>query len=597
MYLYSVMNQGPYAMQTYLCCCMIVFVFLSFVFSFFRTNTDVSLSLSFSRFSINLSSSSQPELFPIISVAQVLWDATYDQHYQSRFTFVFRCVVGYGLILGGTWGLLRFAEQHQQQQPPQHNINVATLTSTTPGVPHHGLGWVIFHAALQGIGGAILYGMLNQLSSFVGNSGTTPTTTTSGINNSNNNNNNNNTTTNINTNEKEDERLSKQLKATVSAGVQASALVVFLASIGSGFGTMNGSAFPQFVTWIFVLELLCFGISLYLLVACPRIQASLTRRDSSLILFQASTTTETETGAGCDGLFTAILPASSSSFLWNEDEEQHGCNGQELQQQQLQAEDDSLRQPLLLHRSTFLSSSFDGSKNSSSSSAAAVNTSLEMSVRDLVYRSRYCCWGLGMTLIPSFLVGAWFTHVHTSWMYLAQILFYTRIGCDFLGRVSTILIPPTSIECVVRTALLRLLAVVVFFINASASSRIEQSPYPYQYQYPQHQRDMVSILLVAVIAFCSGYLVTACYQLAPQQITLPTTRDDTTNTTNHAGADNTGRHTENNDEIDRTRQAQQQLQLLRNANATKQSAILTVAFSLSAICGLVLSFVFIAIGV
>jgi len=294
---------------------------------------------------------------------------------------------------------------------------------------------------------------------------------------------------------------------------------------------------------------------------------------------------------------------------WNEDEEQHGCNGQEQQQQQQQAEeDDSLRQPLLLHRSTFLSSSFDGSRNSSSSSssssAAAANTSLEMSVRDLVYRSRYCCWGLGMTLIPSFLVGAWFTHVHTSWMYLAQILFYTRIGCDFLGRVSTILIPPTSIECVVRTALLRLLAVVVFFINASASSsssassRIEQYPYQYQYHYPQHQRDMVSILLVAVIAFCSGYLVTACYQLAPQQITLPTAMDDgTTNTTNHAGADNIGRHTENNDEVERTRQSQQQLQLLRNANATKQSAILTVAFSLSAICGLVLSFVFIAIGV
>ena len=72
--------------------------------------------------------------------------------------------------------------------------------------------------------------------------------------------------------------------------------------------------------------------------------------------------------------------------------------------------------------------------------------------------------------------------------------------------------------------------------------------------------------------------------------------DGTTNTTTHAGAD-TGSSNANNDEVERTRQSQQQLQLLRNSNATKQSAILTVAFSLSAICGLVLSFVFIAIGV
>jgi len=64
---------------------------------------------------------------------------------------------------------------------------------------------------------------------------------------------------------------------------------------------------------------------------------------------------------------------------------------------------------------------------------------------------------------------------------------------------------------------------------------------------------------VAGIAFCSGYLVTSCYQLAPQQ--LPGTPR------------------------------------VKAANVAKQSSLLTVAFSVSAIGGLVTSFVLVAIGV
>ena len=175
----------------------------------------------------------------------------------------------------------------------------------------------------------------------------------------------------------------------------------------------------------------------------------------------------------------------------------------------------------------------------------------EVSLTELLHYSRLCCWGLALTLVPSFLVGSWFTRVETQWMELAQILFYVRIGCDLIGRFVTIsLWPPTSVQCVVWTAGLRWIAVILFFVNST--KRI-----PDRIFKTDKERDMLSISLVAFIAFCSGYLVTSCYQLAPQQ--LP--------------------------------------DFLRATYAVKQASILTVAFSISAICGLISSFVLIAIGV
>jgi len=458
-------------------------------------------------------------------------------------------------------GMIIFAYQHQHDQV---DGKVKEYYGTHPN--QHGLGWVIFNALQQGVGGAILYGKLNQLASFVGS-----------LHHSN-----SNTNSTINDAENENEALPKKFKATVSAGIEASAMVVLGVSWGSGFGTMNASNFPKFLLWIVYAELFCFVASVWLLVARPRIQASMIRRDSSMMLLPSNTnnnnatttngTVESSSSTVHREFNNELFPvASTFSSL----EHCVGVEGDETEDEQ----HDPMRRPLLVPplfpsqqqewrrrqergvRETPPSSgllllnrfSVSNGSSSGSSVSSGSSSSLEMSMLELVYYSRYCFLGLALTLIPSFLIESWFTHVQTNWMLLAQILFYTSIGSALIGRFVTIVVPPNSIHCVVWMAGLRNIAVVVFFLNSS-----QQIP-TYIIQ-TDRQRDAVSIGLVVFISFCSGYNVTSCYQLAPQQL-IP-----------------------NDVEI-------------RNANATKQNSILTVAFSVSAICGLLLSFLFIAIGV
>jgi hypothetical protein len=185
---------------------------------------------------------------------------------------------------------------------------------------------------------------------------------------------------------------------------------------------------------------------------------------------------------------------------------------------------------------------------------------------------------------------------------LAQILFYIRIGCDLIGRLFTLIIPPKSISNILWIATIRWIVVIIFFINSSSSSSTMTTSIlgiPISKLIPnillpttqrQRQHDILSIILVAYIAFCSGYLVTSLYQLAPQQLPLSLSQDV-----------QQGRQQQL---LLLPREGQRQRQEVSNTNtntntvnATKQSSILTVAFSISAICGLLLSFTFIAIGV
>ncbi len=415
-----------------------------------------------------------------ISVAQAIWDSKFDLLYFSRVTFLVRCVLGYGFVVSGTIGMVIFSHRSGGS----------------------GLEWVICWALLQGIGGAVLFGQLNQLASFVGSLHQYQTPeTTSGTGNA------SHDDTMPSTSSDESEMLPKKFKATVSAGVQASALVVLLASITSGFGTMNAAYFSKFLVRILQVEVLCFVAFLWLLVARPRIQVSFLRRDSSMRELNRYSSEIDE--------FQELL----SPWQQNDD-----------------SNDVALRSPLL-PRST----------SSGDTSNQDTNEPTMLSLRSLFYHSKLSCIGMALTLVPSFLVGSWFTRVQTDWMELAQILFYVRIGSDLVGRFATILMPPPSIKCVIATAGLRCIAVVAFFFNAE--TKIPLGPW---------DRDALSICLVAFIAFFSGYLVTSCYQLAPQE--LPMTP------------------------------------LVRSANVAKQSSLLTVAFSVSAIGGLVTSFVLISIG-
>ena len=125
--------------------------------------------------------------------------------------------------------------------------------------------------------------------------------------------------------------------------------------------------------------------------------------------------------------------------------------------------------------------------------------------------------------------------VKTENAMLPQVLFYVRIGSDFLARLFAGYNPPSSAKELLFISVCRIFLVVAFFVNASSDA----------FQYS----DMLSIALVANIAFGSGYLVTGCYQLAPLQ--LP---DET-----------------------------------KEKNATKQAALLNVAFSFSALLGVLSS--------
>ena len=143
-----------------------------------------------------------------ISVAQAIWDSKFDLLYFSRVTFLVRGILGYGFVMSGTIGMVMFSH----------------------GTSSGGLEWIICWALLQGIGGAVLFGQLNQRASFVGSlhQHQTPESRSNHRNASHDD--------TIPTSSDENEILPKKFKATVSAGVQASALVVLLASIGSVLG-------------------------------------------------------------------------------------------------------------------------------------------------------------------------------------------------------------------------------------------------------------------------------------------------------------------------------------------------------------------------
>jgi MFS family permease len=292
-----------------------------------------------------------------------------------------------------------------------------------------GPGMLVVSAVVQGTAGAILLGTFNQMASFMSSSG--------------------------------------RLKATISAGSQASALVVLAVSLSTGFGSSGSNRqMGVFFLTIAVLECMFFGIFLLLMYCRPPVTASMIRRDSSIF---------------------SLMP------LLNDDT------------------------PVVQPR--------------------------DLDYFELWESTRTCCVTLIVTLIPTFLVASWFTHVRTSWMQLPQLLFYTRIGADFCGRIATILVPPCSVKCLAITSGLRFIPVVLFFINASGSSYFQAN-------------DLLSIVLVALIAFLSGYLVTGSFQLAPELLTI-----------------------EN-----------------RQANVAKQASLLNVAFSFAAVGGLLSSFSLIGLG-
>jgi len=528
-----------------------------------------------------------------ISVGQARYDQQFDLYHSTRTTFLFRSVVGFLCILLGTYGLMvgignqivspatqhtshddGYDERQQVQDEPQH-------------APSSFI-WVIFCSLLQGTGGAILLGQLNQLATFVGDSHNSnrPDEFRTGSDNE------IPAAATINA-----DSLPRKFKATVSAGVQASALAVLAASAVSGFGTMNGEKFVLFMGIVNGLETLCFIMSLWLLLGRPRVVASMRRRDVSIQVLSTDSEIEDFTdhegsASGLDfGISSSLSPQSfqlganttRSSVLSSPSDAYHPRDASGVEK----PEDSSSPHQFNFHENEVSQLSYSNEQRledhetllepSVPSSGNVLQSpqrpSISFSRDDLWRHSRSCCFVMALTLIPSFLVGSWFTNVQTNWMELAQILFYVRIGSDLVGRLATIIFPPSSsgskaVRDLLWLAGLRWGAVLIFFLNSSKLLPIPRSFDGDRLNNDSNDamfflggknhsaRDYLSIVLVGSIAFFSGYLVTSCYQLAPLQLPIE----------------------------------------VRPMLAAKQASLLTVAFSVSAITGLVTSFVLVEVG-
>jgi hypothetical protein len=233
-----------------------------------------------------------------------------------------------------------------------------------------------------------------------------------------------------------------RLQAAVTSGMQASSIFVLLVSLTTQFGSSGASDnIVAFYVSIAVLTTLCWGCFHLLMSRCEDVSISMLRRDSS---------------------FYTML---NEPMLDDDDDDD------------------------------------DNSVEDASSSNA------EMSYRLLWRISWPCCISIMMTVASSMSVASWFNRVKSadaSVQTLPQILFYTRLFADFLGRPATLLVKPCSGHCILILSILRLLFVPFFFIYTSADEDL----------IPRN--DTLIISGVALFAFSSGFLVTAGYQLAPK---------------------------------------------------------------------------------
>jgi len=379
-----------------------------------------------------------------VAIAQARYDQDVDRLVGSANAFLCRGIVGYVLSIGA----------------------LASIPLRSDG----GLVFVFLPAVVIGAAGAILQGILYQMASFVSANCAAST---------------------------------QSLKAAVAAGIQASALVALLVSVGTGFGSSADDTVDDlrhFNAVICLLETCIMGLFMFLMIHSRRISHAMVQRDSSISLVN-----DFFHPSGDSISIDGPEPPDETPLLQGAGDEDDECSGN--------------------------SSSYE----EEDPDRPSVPQTVELTYQRIWKYSSRCFTSLLLTLAPSFLIASWFTKVQTEVMMLPQILFYVRIISDFSSRLLTVYKSPASQRELLTLACCRLVLVVVFFVNAT---------YPV---FPH--RDALSIALVCIIAFGSGYLVTGTYQLAPSA--LP------------------GRY--------------------RERNTVKQAAALNLGFAVSALLGLFVS--------
>ena len=472
-----------------------------------------------------------------ISILQMIYDQYYDRMYRSYNTYFFRGMIGFILSIVGTIGVATTTT----------HVTTSTDTTTTNISPK--VTELLISAFLQGTGGAILLGTLNQMASFVMETKSllviqqslSPPPSNEGL---------------FVSSSSNAGVSGRRLKAALSAGVQASALIVLLISILTGFIATTAKShhtdanidsndtdndhdvndkqqhreYRTFFYSIVGLECVLCVVFIILMYYHPPVVISMKRRDLSILQQRQRQRQQVIGGDGGDSgggggggegrIDTGDDAGAGDRMMTLGVEESKQLD----QSESFDDEEDPLRVPLL--------SQEERPQEQERQPPPPPQQQQELSFVELWNISKSCCIILFITLLPSFLVGTWFTHVHTQWMVLPQILFYVRIGSDFVGRIATLYVTPKSVSCLTYTSLFRLLPVVFFFLNASTTSKslLLSLLFPHHHSsrsitgdeegIPDHDAihtisDYISIGLVAWIAFLSGYLVTGCFQLAP----------------------------------------------------------------------------------
>ena len=341
-----------------------------------------------------------------IFLAQALYDPYFDQIYQSKWSYLFR-------------GTLSF---------------LATLVAIglTPWASSN-LVFLSTIALVLGTSSAVLHGTLKQMAAFVYPN-------------------------------------CDRLPAAVAAGMQASAVLVLIVALSTGFGHCgNSSQLQAFYSAISAIVLICWISFQTLMSYSPDVLRSMTRRDSPI-----------------GGIGEQLLSTTSEEI--------------------------------------------DGHSNGSTSGITFL---------ELWKSTWHVCLAIMITVGSSMAAASWFNRVQSqdpNNQSLPQILFYTRLFSDLLGRPATLCLTVKSIHCIGALVLLRLSFVPAFVIYISGNT------------IPKN--DSMIILAVACFAFSSGFLSTTCYQLAPSMI-----------------PDNS-----------------------QGSNSAKQTGLINVCFAISILLGLLLSF-------
>merc|ERR1712151_550027 len=148
-------------------------------------------------------------------------------------------------------------------------------------------------------------------------------------------------------------------------------------------------------------------------------------------------------------------------------------------------------------------------------SVSVAESGITMSYWEIFQDVHLCCFSILITVTSSMTIGAYFTQVHSDSQSLPQVLFFTRLFTDFLGRPTALLISINSSYIISIFSFIRLLLVPFFFLAAASDSPQD---------FPNS--DGLLIALVAFFAFTSGYIVTVCFQAGP--LCLPDDCDEST---------------------------------------------------------------------